>query len=128
MSDTEEKPIILHTDDMIKLGNEIRRLEAELEKHRTRANKAEVDLKTLRKQSRRNADDAQKMVFIRDIFERANRNDMGVETTDRFIVREIQRILKPPVCLGCGKTHTECKCTEEEIEYHKRLEREQKAE
>lgn len=35
---------------------------------------------------------------------------------------------KPPVCLGCGKTFAECKCTDEEIEYHKRLEREQKAE
>jgi len=37
-------------------------------------------------------------------------------------------IEKPPVCLGCGKRESDCKCTEEEIEYHKRLEREQKAE
>ena len=32
-----------------------------------------------------------------------------------------------PVCLGCGKTHADCECTEEEIEYHKQLEREEKA-
>jgi len=33
-----------------------------------------------------------------------------------------------PVCLGCGKTYADCKCTDEQIEYHKRLEREEKAE
>jgi len=32
------------------------------------------------------------------------------------------------VCLGCGKTHKDCECTDEQIEYHKRLEREEKAE
>jgi hypothetical protein len=47
-----------------------------------------------RKQVKSQVDDVQKMTFIRDTLERASRADMSLETTDRFIVREIQRILK----------------------------------
>lgn len=40
------------------------------------------------------ANDVRKMVFIRQLLERANRAEMNETTTDRFIVREVKRILE----------------------------------